>query len=380
MSLNNNKQSFADKLGIPTTNISVCIPEVMRILKTGKVPCLHGEAGIGKTASMSQLAKMLNKPIYTFICSHMSETDMGIPFRGEGNVKYFDMLPPEQVYNAITSKEGAVLFFDEITRADKATLNAIFAVISERKVGNVELNSNIDIVCACNPDDGEYSVNDIISDPAWRRRLVHMWLETDALSWSRYARDKGLNKHVVEYIESKPDCLIGYEARAAGKVYANPAAWESVAKYLDVNSNHLSTIALSGMIGFDTSRDLVSFIINTEYRVNTVDLIKSFDTQKATIDKIISDGRGDILNELVRSVAIAISLHKVMPDIAASSIVKFWDCLPEESAVLFNNELERQNRGESATYFGNLYSELQKQKSWSKIVQKIKNITRVGKN
>jgi hypothetical protein len=134
------------------------------------------------------------------------------------------------------------------------------------------------------------------------------------------------------------------------------------------------------MIGFDTSRDLVSFIINTEYRVNTVDLIKSFDTQKATIDKIISDGRGDILNEVVRSVAIAISLHKVMPDIAASSIVKFWDCLPEESAVLFNNELERQNRGESATYFGNLYSEFQKQKSWSKILQKIKNITRVGKN
>jgi hypothetical protein len=379
MSLNNNKQSFADKLGIPTTNISVCIPEVMRILKAGKVPCLHGEAGIGKTASMSQLAKMLNKPIYTFICSHMSETDMGIPFRGEGNVKYFDMLPPEQVYNAVTSKEGAVLFFDEITRADKATLNAIFAVISERKVGNVELNSNIDIVCACNPDDGEYSVNDIISDPAWRRRLVHMWLETDALNWSRYARDKGLNKHVIEYIESKPDCLIGYEARAAGRVYANPAAWESVAMYLDLNSNHLSTIALSGMIGFDTSRDLVNFIINTEYRVNTIELIKSFDSQKHIIDKIIADGRGDVLNEVVKSTAMAISLHKILPDIAAASVIKFWDCLPEESAVLFNSELERQNRGDSATYFSNLYSELQKQKLWSKVLQKTKNITRIGK-
>jgi hypothetical protein len=373
----NNKQSFADKLGIPTTNISVCVPEVMRILKTGKVPCLHGEAGIGKTASMSQLANLINKPIYTFICSHMSETDMGIPFRGEGNVKYFDMLPPEQVYNAITSKDGAVLFFDEITRADKATLNAIFAVISERKVGNVNLGPNVDIVCACNPDDGEYSVNDIIGDPAWRRRLVHMWLETDALAWSRYARDRNLNAHVIDYIESKPDQLIGLEARAAGKVYANPAAWESVAKYLDVNNNHLSTIALSGMIGFDTARDLVGFIINTEYRVTPQQITNDFDSAKPVLDKILKDGRGDLLSELVKAVALSLTLHTPNPGATAPNIVKFWESLPEENAVLFNAELEKQNRAEASTYFANLYTELQKQKSWPKLLNKIKGIQRV---
>ena len=376
--MRNAKVTFADKIGIPTLSISSCIPEVLRVLKTGKVPCLHGEAGIGKTASMNQLAKSLDKPIFTFVCSHLSETDMGIPFRSEGNSKYFDMLPPQQVYDAISSPNGAVLFFDEITRADKATLNAIFSVLSERKVGNATLGANVDIVCACNPDDGEYSVNDIIGDPAWRRRLVHMWLETDAMSWLKYARSSGMNKHVIDYIESKPDQLIGLEARAAGKIYPNPAAWETVSKYLTENNGHLSTVGLSGIVGMDTARDITSFIINTEYRVVPMDLLESFSSQKKVLDKIISDGRGDILGELVKAVALTIALN--MPKdvkVTASNLFQFWVHIPEENAVLLNQELEKRNIGDAENYFRLLFEALKDQKDWSKHLQRLKGIIKI---
>ena len=271
-----------------------------------------------------------------------------------------------------------MLFFDEITRADKATLNAIFSVLSERKVGNATLGANVDIVCACNPDDGESSVNDIIGDPAWRRRLVHMWLETDAMSWLKYARSSGMNKHVIDYIESKPDQLIGLEARAAGKIYPNPAAWETVSKYLTENNGHLSTVGLSGIVGMDTARDITSFIINTEYRVVPMDLLESFSSQKKVLDKIISDGRGDILGELVKAVALTIALN--MPKdvkVTASNLFQFWVHIPEENAVLLNQELEKRNIGDAENYFRLLFEALKDQKDWSKHLQRLKGIIKI---
>lgn len=377
MSTNNNTITFADKIGIPTTNISICIPEVVKILKTGKVPCLHGEAGIGKTASMAQLAKLLNKPIFTFICSHMSETDMGIPFRSEGNTKHFDMLPPEQVYKAISSENGAVLFFDEITRADKATLNAIFAVISERRVGSTNLGDNVDIVTACNPDDGEYSVNDIISDPAWRRRLIHMWLETDALSWLLHAKRSGFNQEVISYIETKPHMLIGLEARAAGKVYPNPAAWETVSKYMNANNNQLSTIALSGMVGYDVARDFSHFVLSSTYRVTPREIVEDYDSVKAIVDSIKSDGRADILSEISKSVVLYIVLNQPNIESTAANLYKFWSNLPEENIVVLSQEMERENKGALVNYFTLLYGEFKKQPGWSKHLSKVKGIIRI---
>ncbi len=377
MSTNNNTITFADKIGIPTTNISICIPEVVKILKTGKVPCLHGEAGIGKTASMNQLAKLLNKPIFTFICSHMSETDMGIPFRSEGNTNHFDMLPPEQVYKAISSESGAVLFFDEITRADKATLNAIFAVISERRVGSTHLNDNVDIVCACNPDDGEYSVNDIISDPAWRRRLIHMWLETDALAWLLHAKRSGFNPEVINYIESKPHMLIGLEARAAGKVYPNPAAWETVSRYMNANNNQLSTIAISGMIGYDVARDFSHFVVSSTYRVTPSEILMDYDGVKPILDTIKADGRGDILSEISKSVVMYLVMNQPRVEDAGPNLYKFWASLPEENIIVLSQEMERENRGANVNYFTLLYGEFKKQPGWSKHLNKVKGIVRI---
>lgn len=368
--------SFNDKLGIPALSIGFAHSEMIKVLKTKKsVPCLWGEAGIGKTASVNQLGAILNKPVYTFICSHMSETDLGIPFRSPDNTKYYNMLPPKQVYEATQNTEGAILFFDEITRADKATLNAIFSAISERRIGDMQLSDNIDIVAACNPDDGEYAVSDIVSDPAWRRRLVHMWVETDASSWLAYAKLKKLNKSVIEYIETKPNMLVGVEARNAGKIYPNPAAWEQASRFIE--NGGVSTIGLSGMLGYDVARDLINFIVNTEYRLTPGQVLEDMDTSEAVLNKIKDDGRGDLLGELVRGVAIKLTLDMPAPSAVASNLFKFWTSLPEENAVLLVNEIEKNNVGDKANYFTLLYGELKKLSGWPKLLNKLKAITKL---
>jgi hypothetical protein len=372
-----NVTTFNEKLGIPAMSISSAHGEMIKILKTKKaVPCLWGEAGIGKTASVNQLGAILNKPVYTFICSHMSETDLGIPFRSPDNTKYYNMLPPKQVYDACSSDQGAILFFDEITRSDKATLNAIFSAISERRIGDIKLPDTIDIVAACNPDDGEYSVSDIVSDPAWRRRLVHMWVETDASSWLAYAKLRNIHKNIVEYIETKPNMLIGVEARNAGKIYPNPAAWEQASLF--IQNSGVSTIGLSGMLGYDVARDLVNFIVNTEYRLTPGDvLLKMGSAEEDTLTKIKDDGRGDLLGELVRGVAMKLALDAPTPSSVAGNLFKFWSSLPEENAVLLVNEIEKNNVGDKANYFTLLYGELKKLPGWPKLLNKLKAITKL---
>jgi hypothetical protein len=370
--------AFNEKVGMPAVNINFILPELISIVKAGRTPCLWGEAGIGKTASVYQLGEILGKPVFTFICSHMSESDMGLPFRSESEPNWFKMLPPKQVYDALKATNGAVLFFDEITRADRATLNAIFSVVSERRIGDISLGSNIDIVAACNPDDGEYSVSDILSDPAWRRRLVHMWVETDSASWLRYAKQKGLNNNVIEYISAKPQQLIGVEARAAGKIYPNPAAWESVSKYLNVN-DQISTIAISGIVGYDTARDLFQFITNIDYKITPSQICESLASDKdlqTVLSKIKKDGRGDILTELVRGVAIFLN-EKPTVAVTAPNLFYFWYNIPEENQVLLTGEIERYNVGDKQNYFSSLYSELKKEKDWGKLLSKLKGITRL---
>ena len=368
---------LCDAIGIPTTQISSAVGEMVKILKTGKVPCLHGEAGIGKTASCAQLAKLLDKPLFTFVCSHMSETDVGIPFRSEGNKGYFEMLPPQQVYEAINSEKGAVLFFDEITRADKATLNAIFSILSERKVGALELKSNIDMVCAANPDDGNYSVQDIVSDPAWRRRLVHLWVETDAYGWLAYAKNKGFHKVVIEYIETKPHMLLGEEARNAGKIYPCPATWETVSKYLTENNDLISTIGLSGMVGYDVARDFMGFMLSSAYRVTPAQVLTDFDSAKPVLDSILADGRGDVLSELCKAVSMYLALNNPDCAVTAVNLFKFWSTLPEENIVVLSQEIEKENKGNNVNYYSLLYAELKKQNGWGKHLNKIKNIIKI---
>jgi hypothetical protein len=131
------------------------------------------------------------------------------------------------------------------------------------------------------------------------------------------------------------------------------------------------------MIGFDSARDLISFIINTEYRVTPQEIYEDYDKVKPIVDKITKDGRGDLLGELVKGIAITLVLHSPEAKKVANNVVKFWDDLPEENAVLLNTELERLNRGEASTYFAGLYSEMNKSKSWPKLIAKIKNVQRV---
>ena len=155
MSNETTPKSYADTIGASRIGISDCHKTIIPILNAGHTPCLHGEAGIGKTEVAKQIANAMGVQDEHFLCivvSQIVSSDIVIPFRGEG--KYFELMLSEMfrpIFEAGEQGKPSMLFFDEITRyQDAETASFIFSMISDKKIGPHKLPDDCLIMAACN--------------------------------------------------------------------------------------------------------------------------------------------------------------------------------------------------------------------------------------
>lgn len=131
----------------------------------GVIPLLVGRAGIGKSQSVHQVATIAKVKLWRYYPGALVlEDNLGLPYREEGKVKY--ARPPW-----LPDGPG-ILFIDELATADNSGQQTqIKELISERKVGGIELPSGVFIVGATNPDRAEYSSTNTL-DLAVRSRCL----------------------------------------------------------------------------------------------------------------------------------------------------------------------------------------------------------------
>ncbi len=94
--MSNEKKNYADSIGASRISISECHRTVIPILTAGHAPCLHGEAGIGKTEVAKQIATAIGIEDAHFlglVVSQVVSSDLMIPFRGLEN--YFELMLSE---------------------------------------------------------------------------------------------------------------------------------------------------------------------------------------------------------------------------------------------------------------------------------------------
>jgi len=303
------EEQFFTKLGVPLTSLKGAKKAIEANRYSGNVICLVGDAGIGKTQLVKQLAwdRRPEKPftwkdrrwetscpVKVLYLAHMQAEDMGVPYpsRAKRNellqecdlfLRIADHTRVPSKYDAMHHKaldhamclatqvldaestlndgtfeflvernlkdlppEG-ILFLDEWNRADKSVIKSFFTLLEDREIHGIPLiPPGVQIVAAMNPSDGAYSVNEAEKDHAFRRRLSFVAVTVNVGGFIEYAKTC-FHPLVVNFITSLPTALYDVKIRNAGKTFPCPANWEKVSNVLVAAEKHNIPLADSGV-------------------------------------------------------------------------------------------------------------------------------------
>ena len=187
-----------------------------------------GKSGVGKTESISDLAKELGIGFKELRLSHYQESDLvGLPYIDNGKTKHAetDLLPDTNDPNQ------GILLLDEITSSQKSMRSAVYQLMdSSRKLGQYVLPKRWLIVCCGNgPEDG----GDFRGiEPALMSRGRCMRVEEDLSAWKNWAINKGVHPIVIAFLSFMPDNLHVIDMDKPNDMIACPRNWVKLSTQL----------------------------------------------------------------------------------------------------------------------------------------------------
>jgi MoxR-like ATPase len=245
---------------------------------------LWGEPGIGKSATLAQLAAALSLPLETVIASIHEPSDFsGLPIVGDDPAKQgVPMAPPDWAVRIAKTGRG-LLFFDELSSAPPAVQAALLRVVLERRVGSLHLPDQVRIVAAANPPasaaDGWHL------SPPLANRFVHLhWTHDPQVvarglsgTWpavtvptvrpermqAAMARSRGI---VAGFLTARPGLAhhMPADAQGRGGAWPSPRTWEMALRLLAFSDAAAADrealgAALAGAIGDGPGIELLTF-------------------------------------------------------------------------------------------------------------------------
>lgn len=349
-----NNESFYEKLNIPYVDIARA-KELCKInLNCGFVPCLIGEAGIGKTALCRQLIKEYNATGTFFYLAHMEREDIGgIPFPNKEKTAY-RYLCEESIHEISKLKNTHFLVLDEWNRGTKDVMNAVFTLMEQRRFGSVTLPENIKIIATMNPSEEEYLVNETENDPAFRRRLAWIGVYNSVNAWLQWATEENLDEDIRKYIATNPAALYDNESKNAGKVYANPAAWERISKLRrlakDLPLQQQQEI-YAGHIGQSQAVAFIDWLIYAQDSIDLEILLTNFEQIRKKIQSILqNEEKRTLITKTVESCILWLVSKTEYPPNIGDNVGKFLSVLPEELKMLFFTMLAKSLQSRDSTH------------------------------
>jgi len=374
------EEEFYDKLGIASCNLQEARDVVKLAFECQHVPVLIGEAGCGKTQLARQIAEeMKAKAVFLYLAHREPEDIVGIPYPNpdQGSYKF---LTEETMREVLSSKKDVVLVLDEWNRGERQTMNAAFTMVEDRRFGDIVLPERIHIMACMNPSEGNYIVNEAEKDPAFRRRLCFIGVRTEAVIWVDYAKDR-FHKMVVNFIADNPHCLVDINAREAGKVYANPAAWEKVSQTLfKMEENNMSikknsrllNIKLAGHIGVGMAHDFITWI--KQNNLSPADVLFHYKRVKKGVQELVDKGEIPAIANLIDGIAIRMVSEELDPEKIGQNLANFAIEIPiEQTTALFNKILHHCEKLKKNDYFVNLGMYLREYPEIRKAIVRAKN-------
>lgn len=185
-------------------------PLLMADLNANIPPFLYGEAGIGKTSFINNLAHDLHTEAFTLQINQIGTRE---DLTGARSIKdpktdtYRQVFFPHADIQAAIDYANAhpdehpLLYLDEINRTSADITSAALSLISERRIGTTILPENIRIIASGN-DTG----NVVVLDSASLTRMAVYHITPDVQSWLQ-AQDH-LNRFIQDVLMAHPDMLV----------------------------------------------------------------------------------------------------------------------------------------------------------------------------
>lgn len=182
------------------------------VLRAGNVPAIVGEAGIGKSALVEQIADQQHAKLFTTVVSLSEKGDLAIPVPpmtdaafvktsqyGElADVKYgYTHTLIEIIQWAETHPQQPIIWFlDEFNRGTQAVQSELMNLVLQRRINSLQLPDQVHMILAENPDatmagfeTSDYGVT--VGDAAINDRTVRLVMRADATDWLQWASGAG---------------------------------------------------------------------------------------------------------------------------------------------------------------------------------------------
>jgi hypothetical protein len=260
--------------------------EALALAVSANLPVLlWGEPGIGKSASLDQVAAGLGVPLETVIASVHEPSDFaGLPIIGEDAASNgVPMAPPDWAVRLAGAGRG-IVFFDELSSAPPAVQAALLRVVLERRVGSLTLPGPVRVVAAANPPSS--AADGWHLSPPLANRFVHLnWTHDPrtvargmAGTWpsvtvplvgaakvpSAIARARG---SISGFLTARPGLThhLPGDAESRGRAWPSPRTWEMALRllatgYAAAASAEATAAALIGAVGDGAGIELVAYL------------------------------------------------------------------------------------------------------------------------
>jgi hypothetical protein len=227
-----------------------------------------------------------------------------------------------------------ILFFDELNRAAKDVLQAVFEICLDRRLDGEVLPDGWRVVAAVNSDD-DYDVVEL--DPALHDRWFHIDFDPDVKEWCGWARENDVHPAVVEFINRNNNLLdppIGN--LEAGRVYPSRRSWVSLSDsivHMNLESDEgMLTQVTKGWVGREIAVMFQKFVTNEFSQLTPADVLDTFDDSHDRIEAACDDI--EVIAALARSVVAEVNMRNArkMKDSQKDNLKKFFMMLPNDVA------------------------------------------------
>jgi len=327
-------------------NITQLKTSIPFLIKAGLVPNIIGKHGIGKSSVVAQYAKENGYTFHPFFLGQMSDNGdlLGLPeFDRDSNGKALSVsfIHPAK----LPKKPRSILFFDELNRASKELLQAIFQLALEGTLHDYTLPEDSAIIMAMNPATDDYSVLDF-ADKAFADRFVHINLDPTHEEFHAYMKGRYGLSPVSEFLRQQTKLLEESDLQPVTLDFVKPSrrSWDRLQK-LELTGMPENLFREAGM-GIVGTAAMVAYSSWKETQVTILSGKEIIEDYAKVRDKFISyfknpttgepaeTLRTDIISSVCSNLSeefVARLKDKTINDAEARNISAFLEDLPVEN-------------------------------------------------
>jgi hypothetical protein len=301
---------------------------------------LRAKHGVGKSSVIKQCAIENGMTYHDVRLSQCEVGDIkGLPLLdAEAGTTRF--LKPYWWPRDMNSK--GILFFDELNRASKDVLQAVFEICLDRRLDGEALPDGWRVVAAINADD-DYDVAEL--DPALLDRWFIIDFDPSPKEWIDWARAAKVHPAVVEFIARNHNLIDPPVGNLeAGRVYPSRRSWVALsdsilAMNLVDDTDGLITQVAKGWVGREVAVQFQKFMTNEFSLLKPSDVLDKYDEYLPKIEAACSDI--EVIAALANSVIAEIGERSAarMKDKQADNLKKFFAIIPKDVAASFWTQL-----------------------------------------